>query len=79
MNLCIQDTMKACTKVCYFFLLILQEREAQFFRKIIDIQQLRVAPDYFMVGYYGKGFPLFLRVSPKKLLLGRGKSTKYLS
>ncbi len=40
-----------------------QQREADFFRKIIDIQQLRVAPEYFMVGYYGKGFPLFLSVS----------------
>ena len=26
------------------------------------IQELRVEPEYFMVGYYGRGFPLFLRV-----------------
>ena len=39
---------------------ILQRREAEFFQKIIG--ELRVEPEYFMVGYYGKGFPLFLRV-----------------
>ena len=38
-----------------------QRREAEFFQKIIG--ELRVEPEYFMVGYYGKGFPLFLRVS----------------
>lgn len=38
-----------------------QQKEAEFFQKIF--RELRVEPEYFMVGYYGKGFPLFLRVS----------------
>ena len=37
-----------------------QQKEAEFFQKIF--RELRVEPEYFMVGYYGKGFPLFLRV-----------------
>ncbi len=36
-------------------------REAEFFQKII--REIRVESEYFMVGYYGKGFPLLLRVS----------------
>ena len=39
-----------------------QRRQAEFFQKII--RELRVEPEFFMVGYYGKGFPLFLRVCP---------------
>ncbi len=34
-----------------------------FHERIIDLHELRVASEYFMVGYYGRGFPLFLRVS----------------
>ncbi len=49
------------------FIFSSQQKEAEFFSKIIDIQQLRVAPEYFMVGYYGKGFPLFLRVMMSSL------------
>ena len=37
-----------------------QQKEAEFFQKII--RDLRVEPEYFMVGYYGRGFPLFIRV-----------------
>ena len=37
-----------------------QRTEAAFFHKIIT--ELRVEHEYFLVGYYGRGFPLFLRV-----------------
>lgn len=39
----------------------LQQREAKFYEKILKV--LRPSPDYFAVGYYGQGFPTFLRVS----------------
>ena len=58
--------MRVCVRKCgkrKIFFFHFQQREADFSRKIIDIQQLRVTPEYFMVGYYGKGFPLFLSVS----------------
>lgn len=38
----------------------LQQREAKFYEKILKV--LRPSPDYFAVGYYGQGFPTFLRV-----------------
>ncbi len=40
-----------------------QKKQAMFHERIIDLHELRVASEYFMVGYYGRGFPLFLRVS----------------
>ena len=40
-----------------------QKMQAMFHERIIDLHELRVASEYFMVGYYGRGFPLFLRVS----------------
>ena len=43
-----------------------QQRQAEFFQKII--RELRVEPEYFMVGYYGRGFPLFIRVRISKYL-----------
>ncbi|NXC88556.1 DOCK2 protein, partial [Cercotrichas coryphoeus] len=35
------------------------QREAKFYEKILKV--LRPSPDYFAVGYYGQGFPTFLR------------------
>lgn len=35
--------------------------EAKFFQNILT--QLRPEPEYFRVGFYGLGFPLFVRVS----------------
>ncbi|NXP59859.1 DOCK2 protein, partial [Chloropsis cyanopogon] len=35
------------------------KREAKFYEKILKV--LRPSPDYFAVGYYGQGFPTFLR------------------
>ncbi|NXB23971.1 DOCK2 protein, partial [Rhagologus leucostigma] len=35
------------------------QREATFYEKILKV--LRPSPDYFAVGYYGQGFPTFLR------------------
>jgi hypothetical protein len=50
------------------------ETQAQFFRKIIS--ELRVDPEYFRVGYYGKGFPHFLR---NKAFIHRGLPYEKLS
>lgn len=35
--------------------------EAKFFQNILT--QIRPEPEYFRVGFFGKGFPLFVRVS----------------
>uniref|UniRef100_A0A8C3U446 Dedicator of cytokinesis 2 n=1 Tax=Catharus ustulatus TaxID=91951 RepID=A0A8C3U446_CATUS len=42
--------------------------EARFYEKILKV--LRPSPDYFAVGYYGQGFPTFLR---NKVFIYRGK------
>uniref|UniRef100_A0A803VZ75 Dedicator of cytokinesis 2 n=1 Tax=Ficedula albicollis TaxID=59894 RepID=A0A803VZ75_FICAL len=42
--------------------------EAKFYEKILKV--LRPSPDYFAVGYYGQGFPTFLR---NKVFIYRGK------
>ncbi|XP_049688052.1 dedicator of cytokinesis protein 2-like isoform X4 [Accipiter gentilis] len=44
------------------------QREAKFYEKILKV--LRPSPDYFAVGYYGQGFPTFLR---NKIFIYRGK------
>ena len=40
-------------------------KEASLFEKVISSSEdgLRLDPEYFRVGFYGKSFPLFLRVS----------------
>lgn len=38
-----------------------QRKQAQFYENIVKV--IRPKPDYFAVGYYGLGFPSFLRVS----------------
>lgn len=38
-----------------------QRKQAQFYENIVKV--IRPRPDYFAVGYYGMGFPSFLRVS----------------
>uniref|UniRef100_A0A8C9N4Y0 Dedicator of cytokinesis 2 n=1 Tax=Serinus canaria TaxID=9135 RepID=A0A8C9N4Y0_SERCA len=43
-------------------------QEAKFYEKILKV--LRPSPDYFAVGYYGQGFPTFLR---NKIFIYRGK------
>lgn len=35
--------------------------EAKFFQNILT--EIRPEPEYFRVGFFGKGFPLFVRVS----------------
>lgn len=40
--------------------------EAKFFQNILT--QLRPEPEYFRVGFYGMGFPLFVRVRLRKLV-----------
>lgn len=44
-----------------------QIQQAKFYENIMKI--LRPKPDYFAVGYYGQGFPTFLRVNLFKFLL----------
>ena len=40
-------------------------RQATLFEKVLSKSEenLRLDPEYFRVGFYGKGFPLFLRVT----------------
>lgn len=46
----------------YIYLWFSQQRkQAQFYENIVKV--IRPKPDYFAVGYYGTGFPSFLRVS----------------
>lgn len=40
--------------------------EAKFFQNVLT--QIRPEPEYFRVGFFGKGFPLFVRVSIAKFL-----------
>uniref|UniRef100_A0A4W6FA30 Dedicator of cytokinesis 1 n=1 Tax=Lates calcarifer TaxID=8187 RepID=A0A4W6FA30_LATCA len=46
----------------------LQRKQAQFYENIVKV--IRPKPDYFAVGYYGMGFPSFLR---NKMFIYRGK------
>lgn len=43
-------------KVCFLF----QKKRAAFYENIM--KAMRPQPEYFAVGYYGQGFPSFLRV-----------------
>uniref|UniRef100_A0A8D0DG08 Dedicator of cytokinesis 1 n=1 Tax=Sander lucioperca TaxID=283035 RepID=A0A8D0DG08_SANLU len=45
-----------------------QRKQAQFYENIVKV--IRPKPDYFAVGYYGIGFPSFLR---NKMFIYRGK------
>ena len=46
-------------------------KEASLFERVISSSEdgLRLDPEYFRVGFYGKSFALFLRVSFVKILL----------
>ncbi|XP_005995870.1 dedicator of cytokinesis protein 1 isoform X2 [Latimeria chalumnae] len=46
----------------------LLQKQAQFYENIVKV--IRPKPDYFAVGYYGQGFPTFLR---NKMFIYRGK------
>ncbi|XP_041426843.1 dedicator of cytokinesis protein 1 isoform X2 [Xenopus laevis] len=46
----------------------LLKKQAQFFENIVKV--IRPKPDYFAVGYYGQGFPTFIR---NKMFIYRGK------
>uniref|UniRef100_A0A665WMQ9 Dedicator of cytokinesis 1 n=1 Tax=Echeneis naucrates TaxID=173247 RepID=A0A665WMQ9_ECHNA len=45
-----------------------EQKQAQFYENIVKV--IRPKPDYFAVGYYGMGFPSFLR---NKMFIYRGK------
>uniref|UniRef100_A0A8C0L1A6 Dedicator of cytokinesis 1 n=1 Tax=Canis lupus dingo TaxID=286419 RepID=A0A8C0L1A6_CANLU len=51
-----------------FFIVFLYKKQAQFYENIVKV--IRPKPDYFAVGYYGQGFPTFLR---GKVFIYRGK------
>ena len=42
-------------------LIVFQMKQAKFYDNIITV--VRGDPEYFRVGFYGKAFPTFLRVS----------------
>lgn len=44
------------SRICF----LLQKKQAQFYENIMHA--MRPQPEYFAVGYYGLGFPSFLRV-----------------
>lgn len=44
----------------------LQKKQAQFYENIMHA--MRPQPEYFAVGYYGQGFPSFLRVRARRRL-----------
>uniref|UniRef100_A0A8L0DU16 Dedicator of cytokinesis 1 n=1 Tax=Oncorhynchus mykiss TaxID=8022 RepID=A0A8L0DU16_ONCMY len=48
--------------------MLLKRKQAQFYENIVKV--IRPKPDYFAVGYYGVGFPSFLR---NKMFIYRGK------
>ncbi|CAL8249877.1 unnamed protein product [Boreogadus saida] len=53
--------------------LVLVKQQAQFFENIMHA--MRPQPEYFAVGYYGQGFPSFLR---NKTFIYRGKEYEWL-
>lgn len=56
------------TNVCFSQ----QRKQAQFYENIVKV--IRPKPDYFAVGYYGMGFPSFLRVSTRFSVLPTQRS-----
>lgn len=48
-----------------------QRKQAQFYENIVKV--IRPKSDYFAVGYYGMGFPSFLRVSTRISVHSVGK------
>uniref|UniRef100_H2MHI8 Dedicator of cytokinesis 5 n=1 Tax=Oryzias latipes TaxID=8090 RepID=H2MHI8_ORYLA len=60
----------------YFELILgtlILKKQAEFFEKIMH--EMRPQPEYFAVGYYGLGFPSFLR---NKMFIYRGKEYSFL-
>lgn len=49
-----------CATASPLFLSSSQKKQAEFYEKIMHA--MRPQPEYFAVGYYGLGFPSFLRV-----------------
>lgn len=49
----------------------LLRKQAQFYENIVKV--IRPKPDYFAVGYYGQGFPTFLRVKFGSVESGPGR------
>lgn len=51
---------KETDNICQHLNYVLQKKQAEFYEKIMHA--MRPQPEYFAVGYYGLGFPSFLRV-----------------
>lgn len=56
---CLCKNLQVKSSVCCSW----QRKQAQFYENIVKV--IRPKPDYFAVGYYGMGFPSFLRVSTR--------------
>lgn len=63
LELQIRDIQTICFKFMSLksLVFIFQRKQAQFYENIVKV--IRPKPDYFAVGYYGQGFPTFIRVS----------------
>lgn len=63
LELQIRDIQAICFKFMSLksLVFIFQRKQAQFYENIVKV--IRPKPDYFAVGYYGQGFPTFIRVS----------------
>uniref|UniRef100_A0A8C1XHM5 Dedicator of cytokinesis 2 n=1 Tax=Cyprinus carpio TaxID=7962 RepID=A0A8C1XHM5_CYPCA len=66
--ICSFSFLAFCPFVYFIYKFLLQNQQAKFYESIMKI--LRPKPDYFAVGYYGCGFPQFLR---NKVFIHRGK------
>uniref|UniRef100_A0A8C2Q7K8 Dedicator of cytokinesis 5 n=1 Tax=Cyprinus carpio TaxID=7962 RepID=A0A8C2Q7K8_CYPCA len=60
-------------KVCIYSCFCTQKQQAQYYENIMHA--MRPQPEYFAVGYYGQGFPSFLR---NKMFIYRGKEYEWL-
>lgn len=54
---CLQCKFRRKNTICF----CTQKQQAQYYENIMHA--MRPQPEYFAVGYYGQGFPSFLRVS----------------
>uniref|UniRef100_A0A671TDB2 Dedicator of cytokinesis protein 5-like n=1 Tax=Sinocyclocheilus anshuiensis TaxID=1608454 RepID=A0A671TDB2_9TELE len=67
--MCNLDKVKCKNSSCF----CTQKQQAQYYENIMHA--MRPQPEYFAVGYYGQGFPSFLR---NKMFIYRGKEYEWL-
>ena len=61
-ELCFIYFFKHEIQICVTLLILMQKMQAELYEHITS-SAVRANPEYFFVGYYGLGFPSFLRVS----------------